>query len=283
MKTTKFFKELSSALFILLAAGMIFVSCKKDDTEEPEATTPENVTTTSESVSESEYEDIYKMSAEAIDSLQVSSYTISVAACASLTYDTTTQVAIIDFGTSGCTGLDGRVRSGMIVINYNGVYPEPGSTLIITANDYTVDGMSISGTYTINGVVRNTSGHLEFTTSLADGVLTYPDGSHIEWEFNRTKEWMEGEGTGIVLDDVWSITGSSSGKAVNNVTFTTVITEPVIMKSECWASQIVYPVSGEKEIIPMGLSPRVIDFGEGNCDKIVYLIVNGNTYTVTLP
>lgn len=283
MKTTNLLKALTSSLFILLASSMIFVSCKKDDTTDPEVTAPENVTTTSESIAEGEYEDIYKMSAEAIDSVQASSVSISVAECAVLTCDTNTKVIIINFGTSGCTGLDGRLRSGMIVIDYNGIYPEPGSTMVITANDYTVDGLGISGTYTVNGIVRNTAGHLELTTSLTEGVLTYPDGTHIEWEFSRTKEWVEGEGTGILLDDVWSITGNSSGKAVNNVSFTTEITEPVIMKSECWVNQIVYPVSGKKEIVPMGLSARVIDFGEGFCDKIVYLIANGNTYTINLP
>ncbi|MFM9052162.1 MAG: hypothetical protein ACKOKF_07590, partial [Bacteroidota bacterium] len=64
--------------------------------------------------------------------------------CADVTHDTLSNTIEIDFGT-GCTGLDGRTRAGIVNVTYTGGYFTPGSSHTITFDSFYVDTRHIEG------------------------------------------------------------------------------------------------------------------------------------------
>ena len=94
----------------------------------------------------------------------------------------------------------------------------------------------------------------------------------------KTMKQIAGFSTkGDASDDIFSISGSSSGKNREGRTFTTTITNPLIKKTNCkWLS------SGTLELTPNGFAARTVDFGSGTCDDDATFTVNGQTISFKL-
>lgn len=280
---------LLAKLFVISAIMAIIIfasSCKKDEATEMEKPEVDTQTTQDESAAQSEFDDVIIISEEAIDSAYSETYpttTISVAECATVTSDTVANTLEINFGADGCLGYDGRVRSGKITITYIGNYRVPGSAFSVDFSNYTVDGISVSANISYYTVERNEAGNLTFTTEILNGNLIYPDGYSVKYESTRSVEWTEGEATGELLDDIYEISGHSSGVNSNGVGFTTETLVPITLKTACWNEYIFYPVKGIKLITPNDEPTRSIDFGNGECDKVITLSIGNVEYTVTLP
>ena len=100
----------------------------------------------------------------------------------------------------------------------------------------------------------------------------------ISWNSYRTREWIAGESTAAnPMDDVYSITGSANGTAVNANTFTVTIDNPLIVALNC-----PYIQQGKLTLTPTSLSPRIIDFGSGGCDNNATVTINAVVYEVTM-
>jgi cell division protein FtsL len=275
-----------AVIAIILTITLIFTSCSKDDDVQKQIPEVDTQTTKDETVAQSEFDEVIVISEEAIDSAETVTgeiTSLSIAQCAVVTIDTNANHIVIDFGDSGCVGIDGLTRSGKIEINYVGYYREPGSAVSIELNDYTVEGVAVSGQVSYVTVERNSEGNLEFTTSVTNGLITYPDGNYIRWNSTKTRTWLSGELTGELFDDTFQITGTSTGTNSNGVNFTTEITSPITIKTACWNENVFYPVSGIKMVVPEHLATRSIDYGNGTCDKDVTLSVGGYEYHVVLP
>jgi hypothetical protein len=79
------------------------------------------------------------------------------------------------------------------------------------------------------------------------------------------------------LDDVYSITGSSSGTVyigTNSFQWTATITQPLIHKFLC-----PWNVSGAIEITSAN-AKSTFDFGDGTCDRKASLTINGNIFEI---
>ncbi len=280
---------LLTKLFVIsaiIALVVFFSSCSKDETTEIDKPEVDTQTTQDESAAQSEFDDVIIISEEAIDSAFSETYpstTISVAECATVTSDTVNNTLEVDFGADGCLGYDGRVRAGKITITYIGNYRVPGSEFNVAFDNYTVDGIVVSGSISYHTINRNGDGNLTFTTEISGGNLIYPDGYSVKYESIRSVEWTEGEATGELLDDIYEISGQSSGMNSNGVGYSTETIVPITLKTACWNEYIFYPVKGIKLITPNGEPTRSIDFGNGECDKIVTLSVGNIEYKVTLP
>ena len=291
MKKSNFNFKTNSLLLVSLALAIAFLtlvflsSCHKEGT--PILDALDHQTTNDETTADSQFDDILKTAEEAVDSVINSvqfPVTISVGACAEVTADTNTKDITIDFGTSGCQGYDGRTRSGIIYVHYIGYYRDPNSSLTITLDNFTIDDISVEGSMTYNAAHRDANGHLTMSTNVKNGKLTYNGtGRYISWEMTKSLTWTEGENTGDAFDDVFEVTGNSSGVSTLGVSFTSNITSPITTKTACWNQYIFYPVSGVKEVKPAGFPTRKVDFGDGTCDKVVTITVNHDDYTVTLP
>ncbi|WP_258097871.1 hypothetical protein [Marinoscillum pacificum] len=195
--------------------------------------------------------------------------------CATIDRDTLNQVITIDFG-EGCEDHHGVERSGIVRIAYNQLRSVPGAYRIVTFEDFYVDSVGVEGTRTLT----NTSDEADslsrtFTIELVGGKLTFPDESSItrDSEFERT----------TYISDDWSsvhttLNGEASGTLIDGTSYTMTIVEEIVFARECRDERVVIPVSGVKEIIA-GENVVTIDYGDGTCDNLVNITINGETTT----
>jgi len=183
----------------------------------------------------------------------------------------------IDFG-SGCTGRDGHTRRGKITAVYTGPMRNAGSTATVSLDGFYIDSVKIEGSLKVEN--NSTSAGRGFTVTITNGKLSDPSGDYVE--INRTHSWAQTEGSSTPhdpTDDVFSITGSSSGTAsVSGISFqwTTNITKPVIRKLSCrWR------VSGEVTVT-RNSKTAVIDYGNGDCDNKATVTVGQKVHDITL-
>ncbi len=182
----------------------------------------------------------------------------------------------IDFGAS-CTRPDGRVLSGILVVNQTADIRTAGAVRTITHENFFVDGIKVEGTRTWTNNGQNADGLWSYTKVATDMKLTFEDGSITTWNKTRTSVLIEGGTTATHWDDVWSSTGTATGINRNGKDFTATITEPLIKHADCrWIS------SGVIEFT-VGARTRSLDFGDGTCDRVGTLtLANGDSYTIRL-
>ncbi|MEE4177081.1 MAG: hypothetical protein V2I46_06175 [Bacteroides sp.] len=167
----------------------------------------------------------------------------------------------------------GRVKDGIIYIWTDGPMRAIGTTRIITFEDFTVDGNLIEGTKTIS----NLDG-VNLTITLEGGKITFTDGSFITREMERNREWIAGlETPFFVWDDEFLFTGSCYGLNRDGVEYTNTITNALHKKMSCrWI------VAGTIEM-QVGETLTVLDYGDGECDNLATITVDGETTEITLP
>lgn len=183
----------------------------------------------------------------------------------------------IDFGTA-CTSYYGVERSGKIISTFTGPYAATGTIITTNVEDYYVNGHHIEGSKTVTNMGTNDAGNIWFAVEVADGHITLESGEEIFYEESRQREWIEGADSLPVLDDVYLITGSGSGINRMDIPFTMEIVEPIRKEMDCR-----WPVSGVKEISPEDHPLRSVNFGDGACDNIIVVTVDGTEYEISLP
>jgi hypothetical protein len=187
------------------------------------------------------------------------------------------KVITIDYG-DGCEGFFGRTRSGKIKITITARYRVEGSTKTVELINYTINGLKVKGTKVISNDGRNESGNLTFTVQLTDGkVMTEDDEVIITREFTRTREWATGERTFNRWDDVYFITGSSSGINIKGKSYTRTITNPLVKAASC-----VFIQSGTVVREVEGRPTSTLDYGDGKCDNEASLTIGDKTKTILL-
>lgn len=178
----------------------------------------------------------------------------------------------IDYGTVGCIGADGVYRTGKINITTTKKWSNFNNQVIVDLVGYKANTVSYSGQIKITK-----TNSLTITCEVINGHCT--DGTwNIDYAGTKTLTQTGGQNTPLLeADDVFSITGSSSGKNRNNVNFTTNITSPLTKKSNCkWIS------SGSLDLTPDGFKTRTVDFGNGTCDDDATYTVDGQTISFKL-
>ncbi|HRH66105.1 MAG TPA: hypothetical protein PLU53_07395 [Bacteroidia bacterium] len=196
--------------------------------------------------------------------------------CAIVTKDTVNHVLTIDFGT-GCTGQDGRVRSGKVIVNYSGGgYFSPGSVWTITFDNYYVDGRHVEGTRTVTNNGLNNSGNMNWSIDAVNMKVTRSDGSWRTWNSQRTREMIQGYGDSLLVNDVYKVNGTASSTHSSGGVFSALITDLIRDNSCHWIT------SGTIAITPSGGIVRTIDFGNGSCDDLATVTKNGTTVTFHL-
>ncbi len=187
----------------------------------------------------------------------------------------------IDYGTTGCVGADLRVRKGKVIVNFTGgkVMTVAGATRVVTHSNHFVDDIKVEGTKTLTNNGLNASGQPNWTRTVDNHKLTFPDGKVAMWSSTQSIVMTAGYATPLnVLDDVFAISGSSSGTNRNGKTFATVTTTPLVKNATCpWF------VSGIKTLTLNGDKTVTINYGNGTCDKKATITLpNGTTKEVTI-
>lgn len=194
----------------------------------------------------------------------------------------------MDFGT-GCTGRDGRVRSGKIVSVYTNRLIVPGAKATTTFVDFKIDSIKVQGTHVITNLnIATSQNYIHKWKVVVEGAkLTKPNGNYTEWNTTKTITQIEGSATiSLPLDDIYKIEGSGSGKVKRGdrlVLWRAEITEPLIKKFTChWL------VKGTLKVVRENLSnssiyAATLNYGAGTCDNKAVVTVNGIAHEITLP
>lgn len=187
--------------------------------------------------------------------------------CAVLTLDQNARKLTVDFG-DGCTGEQGHVRSGKLIISYT------STSWSILFSNFKVDGLSVEGTRT-QTIVSGDNNLTVWTVELQDGKIIWPDGSFITRDLSHTKSWNAGTGE-------LRVEGAASGINKKGVNYSSVISSPLVYLQTCIAEGIVVPVKGVLQIERSNPDKATItaDFGTGECDKLVEVRVGKYTKVV---
>jgi hypothetical protein len=265
---------------IILGSGLLIASlssCKKaDDT----AVTADSQAAQDNSYAEAIYSDafnavdvaattntsVFKTSEATLEMLSGGSVTITI--------DSTSNAKrlTIDFGTSTVCK-DGKTRSGQIIATWTGRYRQTGSVTTITFNNYYVNGNHIEGTKTVTNQGLNANGNIHFSILVAGAKITTTNGV-ISWESTRDREWVAGSNTKDINDDVYNITGTASGTNIKGVSYTIVITKPLVINLSCrFIEAGTFTITTSNST-----STGVVDFGPGTCDDAATFTANGKTY-----
>lgn len=275
-------KALIKTLSIIAIACLPFYSCvkKTQELDSDTSSASENFTATSAA------NDMGSIADEAGRTKNVSSFKTSgemaiLSSCATLTFDSAAVSTItINFGATNCVCNDGRSRRGSLIVTYTGKYKDSLTTITITPKDYFVDNNGVSGSKTVKNLGHNTLGHLVYDITENISITKADNSGTITMDSKRTREWMTGENTLVWSDDKYSITGNASGKNANGRSYTSNITKPLVRDMSIGCRK--HFISGTIEHTPANKPKRVIDFGDGTCDDIATVKINGTTYTITL-
>ena len=189
----------------------------------------------------------------------------------------------IDFG-SGCTGKDGRTRSGKIITEYSGRLTVPGKSSTTHFENYKVDSLSVEGTYNVSN-----SGNVslrQFTVDVTGAKLSWKTSNYIGWNSHRIVTQTQGLGTpDFFADDVFGLTGNSSGEVTTALLATawqSTIKETLQKKFTCrWINQGIVEVT--RQNLSSGSKwTGSLDYGTGECDNKAVLTVNGIAHQITL-
>ena len=276
-------KRLNLIIALLMITGVVSLttSCKKDE----QHVTDDTSISADDALAEGIYANATNIADEAYNNgaggLKTSDGTnMFLSGCATVTLDTTVmpRELTIDFGDSNCLCNDGRERRGKIVVTFTGRYRMPGTVITYGFEDYFVNDFNVDGTKVITNMGLNENNNLYYSIEIV-GVITKPDnGGTLSWNSSREREWVEGVFTIFnPWDDVYLITGTADGIRPNGQTWERNIVSPLRIQLSCrWI------VSGTMEIQPEGLPLRILDYGNGECDNIATVLVNGVTYTIFL-
>jgi hypothetical protein len=300
MKTTI---KLSSWLTAFAVIGALtFTSCKKETSvnnlpeDTPAETAATMVTTTEDAETEAQFDDVFNITASitsedageelgmganvsGLEELgirptpnRVRCYTVTVVPSQPGLFPKT---VTIDFG-NGCLGRDGKYRKGKIVTIFTNRMLVPGAKVSTTFVGYHVDSFHVEGTHiTENTSTSNMQG---LKVSVIDGKIT--NTTSAKWrKWNSVKNILQIEGNGTVnfpLDDVYKITGAATGANSVGHTWSSTIVEPLIKKFTCrWI------VKGTVRLVRNGRE-ALLDYGNGNCDNLAIVYINGVAHTITL-
>ncbi len=279
MKLTK------ATLLLLLITGLSFTACKKDKNEpDDDAVEYGTTSSTDNSLADKLMTDAFnQVDATASDEDSLKANTQVLASCADVTVEASNNPSAsnpnelwIDFG-SGCTDSAGVTRKGNIHATMTGKYRDSGTVITTHLIDYYVNDHKVEGVKTVTNEGHNSDGNLWYSIKVDSVKVTDPDNNWTAtWESDRTREWVEGEGTKWnPWDDVYELDGTAQGVNRSGRSYDVEITTPLEVKIGCpWVR------SGQLEVRPDSLATRYVDYGNGKCDSEATVTVNGNNYTI---
>jgi len=273
-------------LLLPLISGIIilgFSSCKKNNTIASEIETTFDLTG-KQAISESLTDDANNLLDETTETLGLSGNKAPIIDNGTLSCATVTvspgafpKTITLDFGT-GCTNPNSNIeRSGIVHIVLSDSFRLTGSTAIMTFDNYYVNGYKKEGTITWTNT--STATVRSWSRQVVNGKITAPDGRF--WFHNGLKQITQVAGNNtprILLDDAFSITGSSVITNSLGDTRTATIEIPLHKRVDCdHVDEGSIRFQGPNHF-------ATLDFGNGTCDAIATISINNyQPRTITLP
>ena len=278
-KTMKTYKSLILAS-LFLAGAAFFQSCEKEGEINEEILE----TVQEEAVATALFDDIFAQ----IEKGESNAFTTksgeveTTTSCPVVTIDPVgpnfPKTITIDFGDIGCEGENGNVRTGKIIFIITGRHWVEGSVKSVSFEDFTVNGFLVEGTKTITNMGRKENQNMYWKIEVEGAKITSPQGVAFQWESTREREWVAGEDTpAYIWDDIFEITGTTTGINRFQKSFAVTVQDPLVAKLACR-----FIVQGNVLIQLEGYPDAILDYGDGECDSVATVTVNGETKTIRL-
>ncbi|MBW8049772.1 MAG: hypothetical protein FVQ77_05430 [Cytophagales bacterium] len=294
-------------LFFAFAGGLVLTGCKKEKEKEPKPTT-DTQSTTDNDLAQSEFDDVYTTTDEVMETNKGTIGRLSAPVvitvwdsmrCAWVTINTIAKTIDINFPDTTCTSYDEKERRGKIHITYTARLRIPQAVVTVTTDSFYINGNKVEGTKRIenmntvsnfDSMTFNIKVYAENGDTAVMARVILSDGAIIQWKTDRIRKHFFKTNwpiPGWWKDDEFEITGSASGVNRANISFLVNIIKPLRRKRACLfyptpsANRTVIPVSGTIEVKPDNKDKRVIDFGDGTCDKIFTVTVANVVCTCT--
>ena len=262
---------------LTLPSLFFFAACVKEKNEpDPEFETT-FILTENQAVSESISDDANTVFFEA--SISSGLYringqveTTNTLSCASVTItpqNSFPKTIVIDFGVNGCVSQDGISRKGKINIILSDYLHNPGTTAVMTFDNYYAAGFKVEGTLTWTNT--STPNGISWTRQITNGRVIEPLSGYY-WLHEGTKNVTQTVGANTpmnLLDDVYSVTGSHTVTNPAGKSRTVTILEALEKKTIC------HNVSKGKMKIQGPNHFATLDFGDGACDNIAIITIDG--------
>ena len=198
--------------------------------------------------------------------------------CPVITVDTIAvpHVMTIDFGTT-CTGKDGRIRSGKIIVKASSFKLFP-SVRQKTFENFMVDGRKIEGT--VSKTIQKDLINISRTANIKENIqiINTVKGDTISRVSDMTRLYKMNV-LADKTDDQTLTWGSAVNTRTNGVSSTKTIAEatPLLFQASC--RHIVSGIASFENSLGRKWS---IDYGDGTCDDKATLTVNGKSKEITI-
>lgn len=253
--------------------------------------------TTSQDLARTQYiwNDILRQAAGAIE-IGVVDTNLKWNRCASILRDTLGNPFPIsftlNFGLSNCIDSDGRRRKGRLICELDQDWQERGATVKVSSDGYHINNHEISGSAILTNLGNNDSGFPFFESVISNVVITSDARPSTTWEALQSIVHIEGAetrfftfdsasngiyGSSAQLDDVFMISEISSGINSDGRSYSAESTDDLRLDLNCR-----YITGGIIDLEPEFLTPRIIEYGNGNCDDQGLISIGDKEYTLDI-
>ncbi|HET6559500.1 MAG TPA: hypothetical protein VFG54_19410 [Prolixibacteraceae bacterium] len=271
-------------LNLFFALSLMFVgfnSCQKD---EPSVAVDEILISQQETQAEETLADIDILVDEALDlnfsTLKSATIVSSVylGDCPIITVNRTAnpQMITIDFGTA-CTGKDGKVRSGKIIVT------SPSFTTFPSVRDksfdnYLVNGKKVEGSIS-KTITKDQENNIRTAVIQEDITITFPENEGVATRVAALTRQYERNALLNRLDNQVVSWGTVEFTRISGVKLTKTITaaNPLIFKVACH-----HIVSGIVSVTTSNNHSWTIDYGNGDCDNKATLTSGDKTREIRI-
>jgi len=271
-------------LNLFFALSLMFVGFNSCQRDEPSATVDEISLSQQETQAEETLADIDILVDEALDlnfsTLKSATIESSVylGDCPVITVNRTAtpQVITIDFGTA-CTGKDGKVRSGKIMVT------SPSFTTFPSVRDksfdnYMVDGKKVEGSIS-KTISKDQENNIRTAVIQENITITFPDNEGVATRVASLTRQYERNALLNRLDNQVVSWGTVEFTHISGVKLTKTITaaNPLIFKVACH-----HIVSGIISVTTSNNRSWTIDYGNGDCDNKATLTIGEKTREIRI-
>jgi PBP1b-binding outer membrane lipoprotein LpoB len=271
-------------LKLVFAVCLMFIGFNSCQKEETTATVDEISLSQQETQAEETLADVDLLVDEAVDSNFSSLKSASIESAVYLTdcpvitvnKTATPQVITIDFGTA-CTGKDGKVRSGKIIVTSTSFTTFP-SVRDKSFDNYYVDSKKIEGSIA-KTITKDQENNIRTAVIKENITITFPDG---EGKATRVADLTRQYQRNTLLNPLdnqivsW---GTVEFTRISGVKVTKTITsaDPLVFKVACH-----HIVSGTVSVTTSNNRSWTINYGDGTCDAKATLTMDGKTKEIKI-
>lgn len=190
-------------------------------------------------------------------------------------------IITIDFG-NGQTDPRGMVRRGKIIVQYQGFRFAVGSSTITTFEGYYVNEVKIEGERKVTTSAFTLTPSISVTFGVKDtgGKAIFPDQTFISRSAIHTHTITLGNAIGATS---WQVEGTASGITRAGYDYVSLVTRPLIFRTECAFQGYQLPAEGEL-LFTVSATPITLNFGDegAQCNNVLSVSFNNQSQNITV-